>query len=236
MRAHLLVAGALAVGVLTGCGSEDDAPGAVPDQSLQTPSAAPVPATSAGPLTKDQLPAAATLGKEWKAYAEPGGGESAVIGNGSSAQQRDVAEVMEGLTPIGCPEQAVDIRLPRPDHALEGTYRGPADRPGVSLVLQFSDEATAGGFLTKFGEQLDACPAPANPAEDDPLGLGFTRVSAPAAALAAVRSEYGIDADPNRYLVVGVHRGARIGLLYVSGAKPAAADRIAAGLAASIAR
>lgn len=236
MRAPLLVAGALTLAVLTGCGPAEDAPSAAPDQSLgAAPSAAPVPATSAGPLTKDQLPAASTLGKEWKAYAEPGGGESAVIGNGSSAQQRDVAEVMEGLTPIGCPESAVDIALPRPDHALEGTYRGPQDRPGVSLVLQFQDAATAAGFLAKFGDQIDACPAPANPLDDDPLSLGFTRVSAPD-GLAAMRSEYGIDADPNRYLVIGVHRSSRIGLLYVSGAKGATADRLATGLAASITR
>lgn len=74
------------------------------------------------------------------------------------------------------------------------------------------------------------------PPEDDPLALGFQRLSMPAHTVAALRRETGADPDPNRYLVVAVGAGDRVGLAYLGGAKPAGRTRVAKGMAASIAR
>lgn len=173
------------------------------------------------------------LGAKWKSHVQPGGSESGVIGNGPTAQKREIDDLVAGLTRIGCPVGAVTIALPRPSYALEGSYLGPAAAPGVGLVLQFAKTSGAREFLTKLGKQVDTCPAGKGEA-DGPVTLGFDRMSMPSGRLAAVRAEIGASADPNRYLVVAARDGNRVGILYVAGAAGAERERIGSGLAAAL--
>jgi hypothetical protein len=230
---------ALALGLLAGCGGASSAAEpAAPAQEAHVdlePAPVPTPDRTAGPLSERQLPRGEDLGEDWTAYAHPGGGESGVIANGSSAQRREVGGVMDGLRPIGCPERAVAITLPRPAHALEGSYRGPRDAPGVSLVLQFGDRATAERFLTRLGRQVDACPDV--PVDDpDVPRLAYERLPMSGDRVAALRRAAGYDADPNPYLLVAVRSGDRVALVYLANAKPADRTKVAAGLAAAAAR
>jgi len=196
----------------------------------------PAPATAAGPLSDRQLPGGAVLGPGWSTHADAGGGESGVIGNGTWAQQRQVAEVMDGLTPIGCPVEAVNIRPPRPRWALEGSYRGPGQAPGVGLVLEFADSRTAGLFLDRLGAQIRACSRRGRPDSDGPPVLSFDPLPSRSGTLSALRQEYGVEADPHRYLLVAAHQGRRVAMVYLAGADPAGRQHIAGGLAAAIAR
>lgn len=227
----------LALALLAGCGADASGAAEPAPRVSAEPTATPVPTprSASGPLSGRQLPEGGEFGASWKPYVQPGGGESGVVGNGSSTQRREVGEVMEGLTPIGCPEPAVDIALPRPQHALEGSYRGAGDAPGVSLVLQFADPARAGTFLTRLGRQVDACPEQ-KVADPDIPRLAFDRLPMPGGRVAALRQAYGIDADPARYLLVAVRTGTRVVLVYLAGARPADRTRVAAGLEAAAAR
>jgi hypothetical protein len=235
------------LGLAAGCTNSKEAPqgapsSAAPSAQGQLPhepemTGPPTPAISAGPLSDRQLPDRVVLGPGWSTYAEPGGGESGVIGNGSWAQQRPVAEVMDGLTPIGCPVEAVNIRLSRPRLALEGSYRGPGQAPGVGLVLEFADSRTAAQFLDRLGAQIQACAyRQGTPDSDGPLVLTFDPLPSRGSTLSALRQEYGVEADPYRYLLVAAHQGRRIGMVYLAGGKPEDRQHIAVGLAAAIAR
>jgi hypothetical protein len=177
------------------------------------------------------------LGAGWSTYAEPGSAENGTIGNGSWVQQRQIGDVMDGLTPIGCPARAVSIRLTRPVWALEGTYRGPRQAPGIGLVLEFADPAKAAQFLDRLRKQVQACPAPRGAVDKDgPLVLTFVSLPSRPGTVSAVRKEYGFEADPNRYLLVAAQRGRRVGMLYLAGAPPDRRGRIAGGLMAAITR
>jgi hypothetical protein len=243
---RLAAAAALALGLLAGCGGDDGQSGAAPPpvaaaavtpEPEPTEEPVPTPASTAGPLSERQLPAGKSLGAKWTPYAQPGGGESGVIGNGAATQERDVDDVLAGLAPIGCPEKAADIALPRPKHALEGSYRGPGAAPGVGLVLEFGSGDGARRFLDRLSAQVDACPTPDPvPARDAPQQLGFERLAMAEGRLAALRRAYGIEADPHRYLLVATTSGARVALVYLAGAEPADRDRIAKALMASAAR
>jgi len=235
------------LGLAPGCSNSKGAPQGAPSSSAPSvrgePShepemtGPPIPATSAGPLSDRQLPGRAVLGPGWSTYAEPGGGESGVIGNGSWAQQRQVAEVMDGLTPIGCPGEAVNIRLPRPRWALEGSYRGPGQAPGVGLVLEYADSRTAALFLDRLSAQIQACARRrGRPDTDGPPVLTFDPFPSRGRTLSALRQEYGVEADPHRYLLVAAHEGRRIAMVYLAGGKPEDRQQIAGGLAAAIAR
>jgi hypothetical protein len=140
---------------------------------------------------------------------------------------------MDGLTPIGCPEKAVNVTLPRPEFALERTYAGPAGQPGVALVLEFGDSAGPGRFLDRFEQQMRACPAGNGDAEG-PLTLGYRSVDRAPDRVSGVRQEQGFDADPNRYLVVAVRDGKRVGLVYLSGVPAGQAAAIGADLIGAI--
>jgi hypothetical protein len=235
---------ALILGLAAGCSTGDTpAPRAVPSASSPAAPAAqdepgpPTPATSAGPLTDRQLPDPAVLGPGWSTYAEPGGGESGVVGNGSWTQQRTVADVMDGLTPIGCPARAVGIGLPQPRWALEGSYRGPGRAPGVGLALEFADARTAALFLDRFSAQIQACPSPrTRPDNDGPLVLTFVSLPSRARTLSALRQEYGFEADSNRYLLVAAQRGRRVGIVYLARGKPKDREHIADGVVEAITR
>ncbi len=211
----IAVAAVLALGA---CGDSSDS--GAPAAATVTPAAGDgeVPQT-AGPLTGRQMPDPQVLGDGWTERADPGAGHDEETDPGApSTQQRDVAELMDGLVPIGCPEAAVDIALPRPEYALERTYAGPSGQPGVALILQFGDASRPEAFLAGFARQMRACP-PRPTGADDPISLGFRSVERTAEVVYGLRQERGADADPHRYLVI-VARDRdtnRVGVLYLSG-------------------
>jgi hypothetical protein len=127
----------------------------------------------------------------------------------------------------------VNIDLPRPQFALERTYGGPDGEPGVALVLQFGDAKGPNSFLSALERQVRACP-PAKRGPDDPVSLQFSNVARSAEQLSAVRQEQGADADPNRYLLIAVRDGNRVGLMFLSGVAASKAAGIGAGLIRSI--
>jgi hypothetical protein len=231
-----LGAALVAVVALGACGG-----GSEPLDAGSVPSGTPAPAveeipTTAGPLTGRQMPAATALGPGWKERADPGAGhQEETDPEAPSTQRRDVTELMEGLVPIGCPEAAVNIALPRPQHALERTYAGPAGQPGVALVLQFGDDTSPAGFLDAVERQMRACP-PGGTDPNGPVTLGFRSVDRAPERVSALRQEQGYDADPNRYLVITVRAGNRVGLVYLSGVAAAKAPAIAADLIEAIRR
>lgn len=196
------------------------------------PTTAPTPEPTSGPLRVSDLPIASVLGKRWKTYVEPGG--FGVVGNGSYSQARDIDDLMAGLRPLGCPAAAMAVGLPRPEYALEGSYRDNHESPGVSLVLEFGKDADAKAFLDAFGRQFDACP-PAGRDADGPFTLDFQTLAMRGGRLAAIRQEHGVGADPNRYLVVIAAEGKRVGIVYVGAGVPSDRDRIGRKLAEWIA-
>lgn len=238
-RGRLLVVAVAAVLTLGACGDDGGAP--EPAASDGAPVSAPtspvdeIP-TTAGPLTGRQMPAADALGDGWRERADPGAGHQEETDPGApSTQRRDVAELMEGLVPIGCPEAAVNVELPRPQHALERTYAGPAGQPGVAVVLQFGDAAAPAGFLDAFERQMRGCPAGGGD-PDGPLSLGYRAIDRAPERVSGLRQERGFDADPNRYLVIAVRADNRVGLVYLSGVPASKAAAIGTDLIASIRR
>jgi hypothetical protein len=231
----IAVAAVLALGACNGDGADDSAAGDTPS-TFDSVQDEPEVAQTAGPLTGRQMPASEAIGSGWTERADPGSDdEGEVDPDAPSTQQRDVDELMDGLVPIGCPDAAVKIALPRPEFALERTYAGPEGEPGVALVLQFGDAKGPTGFLSALERQVRACP-PAQRGADDPVSLQFTAIARSSDQLSAVRQEQGADADPNRYLLIAVRAGDRVGLMYLSGVAPAKAKAIGADLVASIRR
>jgi hypothetical protein len=193
-------------------------------------------AQTAGPLTGRQMPPSQAIGSGWAERADPGSDdEGETDPDAPSTQQRDVDELMDGLVPIGCPDAAVNIELPRPQYALERTYAGPEDEPGVALVLQFGDAKGSHGFLSALERQVRACP-PAKRSPNDPVSLQFTDIARSAAQLSAVRQEQGEDADPNRYLLIAVRDGDRVGLMFLASVPATRATAIGADFLKAISR
>lgn len=194
----------------------------------------PIVPETAGPLTGRQMPPASALGTGWTERADPGSDdEGETDPNAPSTQKRDVGELMDGLVPIGCPDAAVNVELPRPEYALERTYAGPDGAPGVALVLQFADTAGSSTFIDAMERQLRACPAgKADP--DGPIVLQFSTVARSPEQVSAIRQEKGVDADPNKYLLIAVRDGGRVGLVYLGGTPAAKAKTIGPDLIKAI--
>jgi hypothetical protein len=231
----IALAAVLTLGACNGGSDGDDASRNTPSSFGPVEEKAQVPQT-AGPLTGHQMPASEAIGSGWTERADPGSDDEGEVDPAApSTQQRDVDELMDGLVPIGCPDAAVSIELPRPQYALERTYAGPDGEPGVALVLQFADGKGSGGFLDALEQQVRGCP-PAKRGADDPVSLQFTSVARSAAQLSAVRQEQGEDADPNRYLLVAVSDGGRVGLMFLSGVPASRATALGVGLRKSIAK
>lgn len=232
---RMLATAVLVVLALSACNdSSDDENPAAPVPSTEPVQAQPVIATTAGPLTGSQMPPAGALGAGWTERADPGSDdEGETDPNAPSTQQRDVGDLMDGLVPIGCPEAAVNIALPRPQYALERTYAGPAGQPGVALVLEYDDTAGPTGFLAALDRQMKACPATGSD-PNGPIALGFRALARTSEQVSGVRQEQGVDADPNKYLVIAVRNGNRVGLVFLSGIPATKASAIGADLIKAI--
>ncbi len=122
----------------------------------------PAPRTS-GPLTSADVPAPALLGQGFRRYVDPGGAEVGWIGNGTFVRGRDAHEAAFGVLPLGC-RHRLEVGLPVPRHALQGSYHGPGARPAQVVVLDFASQAAAADYFDGFTAMLTACRAPDGPA------------------------------------------------------------------------
>ena len=144
--------------MLVGCSDAVD-PAAGPaageaNDAASPPAADPnaTPATTSGDLSQDDLPAPEALGRDWQYRVDMGNAEDGYVGSGEPAIAREPQSVIAALTPLGCRP----VSLPTPNRALEVTYQRKAT-PGVGLILQFADEATASEFFDGHAAGLRQC-------------------------------------------------------------------------------
>ncbi len=238
----------LLVAALVGCSGDEPSQRAVPSPSPTTttepavPPVAPelsVPATTAGDLDSKSVPGPLDLGRGWSRYVDPGAPEEGYVGNGSWVRARGTDEVVQAVVPLGCSGLTTPPALPVPEHALEATYRGPGDAPGVALVLDYDDPDRAADFVAGMGRVARSCPAPAGPVPSDgPLVASIEPARVDASTVLQRRREFGAGATDWTWSEAVVRRGARVGLLIVAtdaGAAPDLGD-LAARLRAAVIR
>jgi hypothetical protein len=233
--------------LLVACSSEPEtaadspSPPAVAASVPAAPSADPlpaVPATSAGSLDSGSVPSPDTFGAGWVAYIDPGAAADGYLGNGAFVRERDGAELVASLIPFGCADVAAAPILPRPQHALEATYRHESGAAAVVVVLAYPDEAGARSLLRELGAVVSACP-PGVPATDPaaPYRLGIDVIRSDLDQLRDVRRETGQGAAPARWVEVAVREEARVALAIVEvrpGADEPDPDRLSEQLRAAI--
>jgi hypothetical protein len=176
-----------------------------------------VPARTAGDLDEKSVPEASDLGRGWQRFVDPGDVAEGYTGNGDWVRERGAAEVVQAIVPLGCIGMSSAPSLPVPKHALEGTYRGPRDAPGVALVLDFANQGKATAFLAGMAKIARDCPAPAKKVgPDDPLTVVVEPVRLGARTVLDRRREYGVGASEWVWSEMVVQHGARVGLLILA--------------------
>ncbi len=168
--------------VFAGMSSGDGAPGAgrphgtaaasataAPDRAAPNAAVAPgyTPPTQpaprrAGPLSSADVPSPSVLGPGFHTYADPGGAETGWIGNGTFVRGRDAHEAAFGVLPLGCLHR-LNVTLPVPVHALQGSYHGPRAEPAQVVVLDFGSQAAAVAYFGGLTAMLAHCRAPDGP-------------------------------------------------------------------------
>ena len=136
--------------MLVGCSDTVDPAADPASPTAADPNA--TPDATSGDLSQDDLPAPEDLGPDWKYRVDMGNAEDGYVGSGEPAIAREPESVIAALTPLGCRP----VPLPTPDRALEVTYQRKAT-PGVGLILQFDDQATATEFFDGHAEGLRRC-------------------------------------------------------------------------------
>jgi hypothetical protein len=190
------------------------APTAVVPTASGQPSA---PAATAGALDATNVPPADALGPGWRRYVDPGDAEEGYAGNGTWVRERRADEVVQAVVPLGCARLADPPALPRPRHALEGTYRGPRQAPAVALVLEFGSPARAAQFLAGMARVARSCPQPARRVgAQDPLVVVIEPVRVDASTVLDRRRELGAGASEWLWSEAVVRQGSRVGLLIVA--------------------
>jgi len=181
-----------------------------------------VPAETAGDLDSRSVPQAPDLGRGWQRYVDPGDVAEGYTGNGSWVRARGAGEVVQAIVPLGCVGLTAPPTLPVPEHALEATYRGPAEAPGVALALDFADKRLASAFLTGVAQIARACTRPsAAVGPGDPLTVVVEPVRLAATTVLDRRREYGVGASEWLWSEVVVQQGARVGLLILASPRSA---------------
>ncbi|MEP6759891.1 MAG: hypothetical protein ABJA93_00815 [Sporichthyaceae bacterium] len=176
-----------------------------------------IPAKTAGKLGERSVPNAADLGRGWSRFVDPGDVAEGYTGNGAWVRERGATEVVQAVVPLGCVGMSSPPVLPVPKHALEGTYRGPGDAPGVALVLDYSSEAKASALVTGMGTIARACYAPSKRVgSDDPLTVVVEPVRLGARTVLDRRREYGAGSSPWLWSEMVVQLGSRVGLLILA--------------------
>ncbi len=175
------------------------------------------PATTAGDLDARSVPGAPEIGRGWKRYVDPGAPEDGYVGNGSWVRSRDAAEVVRSVVPLGCLGLDQAPTLPAPAHALEATYRGPQEAPGVALVLEYKSGAQAAAFLDGMGQIALSCPEPPEKVgANEPLTVVVDPVRVTPTTVLDRRREYGAEATEWLWSEIVVRKGTRVGLLLVA--------------------
>jgi hypothetical protein len=176
-----------------------------------------IPAKTAGKLGERSVPKPADLGRGWRLFVDPGDVAEGYAGNGAWVRERGAAEVVQAVVPLGCVGMTSPPVLPVPKHALEGTYRGLADAPGVALVLDYGSPAKASAFLKGMATIARACYPPAKAVGDgDPLTVVVEPVRLGARTVLDRRREYGVGASPWLWSEMVVQYGSRVGLLILA--------------------
>jgi hypothetical protein len=174
-----------------------------------------VPATTSGPLSGKNLPAAAAVGAGFFAHVVPSNGEEGTVSNGSSVQERTPASIVDGLVPLGCPGVDDAGPIPAPEHALQRTYRSADGRSAVALALQYRTEKAAAHLLRTLRQMLAHCTPPAVHARGGPARTVAAVTRANASTMVDTRHDVGIGGDPTRWDETVVRAGARVSLLVV---------------------
>lgn len=156
------------------------------------------------------LPAADILGGQWTPYADPGGSEAGWIGNGTFAHGRDAHEAAFGVLPLGC-QRRLNVTLPVPEHALQGSYLSASAKPAQVVVLQFGSVTDATNYFRGLRAMLLACVRP-----DGPTGVSFTATTSGPTFLVGAR-DYG---QGGQWAEVDVRDGDRVAVLLSSAAIP----------------
>lgn len=205
----------LLLALVAGCTQESGAQGPVragPSVDVPAPEQqTEAPATTSGPLTKSDLPAAKDLGSAWQPYVDPGG--HGYQGNGSFVRERNVREVAMSLVPLGCSEVGRPPGLPVPEHALEATFRGPGGRAAVALVLEYADQTAAVAMVDQLARLLASCPKPGDEVDRRTLVVELLRPDRD--TIQDVRREVGPGAADAVWSEVVVREGNRVGLTIV---------------------
>lgn len=175
------------------------------------------PATTAGPLTRRNLPAADRLGSGFKPYTEPDAPEEGFVSNGQPVRQRDPKEVAASIAPLGCPGVDRLPPLPVPANALEQTYRVPGRQAAVALVLDYRSEASAARFVDGLADILARCTEPSAKAKVKLLtARTVAQLDRPdARTLFDSRHDVGPGATPGWWDETVVREGRRVGLAIV---------------------
>ncbi len=181
-----------------------------------------IPGKTAGKARRAQRAQARRPRRGWEQFVDPGDVAEGYAGNGAWVRERGAAEVVQAVVPLGCVGMTSPPVLPVPKHALEGTYRGPGDAPGVALVLDFASTAKASAFVGGMATIARACYAPSKKVgNDDPLTVVVEPVRLGARTVLDRRREYGVGATPWLWSEMVVQHGARVGLLILATAPSA---------------
>ena len=236
------LAGVTAVTLLAGCGQADNQARSAPSVTSNAASTAPVvvpdaspaaaatptvqmtdaaglviPAKTAGKLGANSVPKPADLGRGWDKFVDPGDVAEGYTGNGAWVRERGAREVVQGVVPLGCVGMSSAPVLPAPRHALEATYRGPGDAPGVALVLDYVSSAKASAFVAGMAKIARACYAPSTKVgRNDPLTVVVEPVRIGARTVLDRRREYGVGSSPWLWSEMVVQHGSRVGLLILA--------------------
>jgi hypothetical protein len=142
-----------------------------PSNPVVAPDRMAVPATRSGPLTGQDMPRPAVLGKGWRFRVDDGDQEDGYAGNGTPTVQRDPGEVAGLAVPLGCQDRG---HLPRPRWALESDYAHASTATiGLAIRLRFRTAGDAKAFLNRRAAALAACAA--QTAKDGPNSTGLVQ-------------------------------------------------------------
>jgi hypothetical protein len=153
------------------------------------------------------------LGAGWSTFVDPGSAADGYLGNGSFVRERDREELVASLVPLGCTDLVTVPVLPRPQHALEATYRHENGAAAVVMVLDYPNENAARSLLGELTAVVSACPpgaAASDPAS--PYRLSIQVVRSDEDELHDLRRETGQGASPARWVEVAVREGPRVAL------------------------
>lgn len=176
-----------------------------------------VPAKTAGKLGERSVPRPVDLGRGWSQFVDPGDVAEGYTGNGAWVRERGAAEVVQAVVPLGCVGMSATPVLPVPKHALEGTYRGPGDAPGVALVLDYGTSDKASAFVAGMATIARSCYAPSRKVgKNDPLTVVVEPVRLGARTVLDRRREYGVGSSPWLWSEMVVQHGSRVGLLILA--------------------